>query len=58
MGRRQCCLFPMVRYSLVCLGAPPMVSHQHQLFQAKNWDKQFQQLGVAHLLVECLPWFA
>lgn len=58
MGRRQCCPFPMVRCSLACLGAPSLVSHQHQLSQSKNLDKRFQQLGVAHLLVEGLPWFA
>lgn len=58
MGRTQCCPFPMVRYSLACLGALPLDSHQHQLPQAENWDKQFQQLGVAHLSVEGLPWFA
>lgn len=39
MGRGQWCPFPMVRCSLTCLGALPLVSHQHQLSEVKNWDK-------------------
>lgn len=50
--------FPHGEMQLSLFGCSVPGLHQHQLSQAKDWDKWFQQLGVAHLLVEGLLRFA